>query len=144
MCVDFTDLNKVCLKDLFPIPRIDQLVDATVRHPQMSFLDAFQMYHQIPLALSDQKKIVFQAPTGNYNYCEMPFGRRNVGSTYQRMVTRMFQSQIDRTMEAYIDDMVIKSRQVEEHLADLGEVFSVLRKHKLRLNASSVLFGLAW
>ena len=74
----------------------------------------------------------------------MPFGRRNVGSTYQRMVTRMFQSQIDRTMEAYIDDMVIKSRQVEEHLADLGEVFSVLRKHKLHLNASSVLFGLAW
>ena len=144
MCVDFMDLNKVYLKDLFPVPRIDQLVDATVRHPQMSFLDAFQMYHQIPLALSDQKKIAFQAPTGNYNYCEMPFGRRNVGSTYQRMVTRMFQSQIDRTMEAYIDDMVIKSRQVEEHLADLGEVFSVLRKHKLRLNASSVLFGLAW
>ena len=64
MCIDFTDLNKVSLKDLFPIPRIDQLVDATVRHPQMSFLDAFQMYHQIPLALSDQKKIAFQAPTG--------------------------------------------------------------------------------
>ena len=64
MCVDFTDLNKVCLKDLFPVPRIDQLVDATVRHPRMSFLDAFQMYHQIPLALSDQEKIAFQAPLG--------------------------------------------------------------------------------
>ena len=89
MCVDFMDLNKVYLKDLFPVPRIDQLVDATVRHPRMSFLDAFQMYHQIPLALADQEKIAFQALTGNYNYYEMPFGRRNVGSTYQRMVTRM-------------------------------------------------------
>ena len=51
--MDFTDLNKACPKDLFPIPRIDQLMDATVGHPRMSFLDAFQGYHQIPLALSD-------------------------------------------------------------------------------------------
>ena len=53
VCVDFTDLNKACLKDPFPVPRIDQLVDATVGHPRMSFLDAFQGYHQIPLALDD-------------------------------------------------------------------------------------------
>ena len=52
-CVDFIDLNKVCPKDPFPVPRIDQLMDATVGHPQMSFLDTFQGYHQIPLALSD-------------------------------------------------------------------------------------------
>ena len=59
VCVDFTDLNKVFQKDPFPVPRIDQLVDATIRHPQMSFLDAFQGYHQIPLALSDQEKTAF-------------------------------------------------------------------------------------
>ena len=59
VCVDFTDLNKVFQKDPFPVPRIDQLVDATIRHPQMSFLDAFQGYHQIPLALSDQGKTAF-------------------------------------------------------------------------------------
>ena len=53
MCVDFTDLNKTCPKDSFPLPKIDQLVDATVGHPQMSFLDTFQGYHQIPLALDD-------------------------------------------------------------------------------------------
>ena len=59
VCVDFTDLNKVFQKDPFPVPRIDQLVDATIGHPRMSFLDAFQGYHQIPLALSDQEKTAF-------------------------------------------------------------------------------------
>ena len=122
MCVDFADLNKVCPKDPFLVPRIDQLVDATVGHPRMSFLDAFQGYHQIPLELSDQEKTTFCTPTSNYHYQVMPFGLKNARSTYQRMVTQMFKSQIGRNVEAYIDDMVIKSKQVAEHLADLGEV----------------------
>ena len=92
VCVDFTDLNKACLKDPFPMPRIDQLMDATAGHPRMSFLDAFQGYHQIPLALKDQKKTAFVTPTGNYHYKVMPFGLKNAGSTYQRMMTRMFES----------------------------------------------------
>ena len=108
--MDFTDLNKACLNDPFPIPRIDQLVDAMVRHPRMSFLDAFQGYHQIPLSLFDQEKTVFHAPNGNCHYRVMPIGLKNAGSTYQRMVTRIFESQIERNMEAYIDDMVVKSR----------------------------------
>ena len=81
VCVDFTDLNKACPKDPFPMPRIDQLVDATVGHPQMSFLDAFQSYHQIPLAMEDQEKIAFVTPVGNYYYKVMPFGLKNAGST---------------------------------------------------------------
>ena len=91
VCVDFTDLNKACPKDTFPLPRIDQLIDATVGHPQMSFLDVFQGYHQIPLALDDQEKTTFLTPTGNYHYKVMPFGLKNAGSTYQRMMTRMFE-----------------------------------------------------
>ena len=73
----------------------------------------------------------------------MPFGLKNAGSTYQRMMTRMFESQIGRNIAAYIDDMVKKSRQVEEHLANLGETFSVLKEHKLRLNASKCSFGVS-
>ena len=65
VCVDFINLNKAYPKDLFPIPRIDQLVDATYRHPRMSFLDAFQGYHQIPLVLPDQEKTAFLTSTGN-------------------------------------------------------------------------------
>ena len=114
-----------------------------VGHPWMSFLDAFQGYHQIPLSLLDQEKTTFRAPNRNYHYRVMPFGLKNAGSTYQQMVTRMFESQIGRNMEAYIDDMAIKSRQAEEYLADLGEIFSVLRKHKLRLNAAKCSFGVS-
>ncbi|XP_075634002.1 uncharacterized protein LOC142606572 [Castanea sativa] len=128
VCVDFTDLNKACPKDPFPIPRIDQLVDATVGHPRMSFLDAFQGYHQIPMSLSDQEKTAFHAPNGNYHYRVMHFGLKNVGSTYQRMVTRMFELQLGHNMEAYIDDMVIKSKKVGDHLRDLQETFSVFRR----------------
>ena len=90
ICVDFTDLNKACPKDPFPMPRINQLVDATVDHPQMTFLDAFQRYHQIPLAMDDQEKTAFVTPIGNYHYKVMPFGLKNTGATYQRMMTRMF------------------------------------------------------
>ena len=92
VCVDFTDLNKACPKDPFPLPRIDQLVDATVGHPQMSFLDAFQGYHQILLALDDQEKTSFVTSIGNYHYKVMPFGLKNTRSTYQRMITKMFDS----------------------------------------------------
>ena len=91
VCVDFTDLNKACPKDPFPMPQIDQLVDATAGHPRMSFLDVFQGYHQIPLALEDQEKTAFMTPTGNYHYKVMSFGLKNAGSTYQRMMTRMFE-----------------------------------------------------
>ena len=105
VCVDFTDLIKAYPKDTFPISRIDQLVDATVGHPQMSFLDAFQGYHQIPLALGDQERTTFVTPTGNYHYKVMPFSLKNARSTYQRMMTRMFEPQLDKNIKIYIDDI---------------------------------------
>ena len=141
VCVDFTDLNKACPKDPFPMPRIDQLVDATAGHPRMSFLDAFQGYHQIPLALKDQEKTTLVTPTGNYHYKVMSFGLKNVGSTYQRMMTKMFEPWLGKSIEIYVDDMVVKSKVVTEHLEDLGDIFVVLRRHKLRLNASKCSFG---
>ena len=141
VCVDFADLNKACPKDPFSMPRIDQLVDATSGHPRMSFLDAFQGYHQISLALEDQEKTAFVTPTGNYHYKVMPFGLKNAGSTYQRMMTRMLELQLGKNIEIYVDDMVVKSKAVFGHLGDLGGIFYVLRRHKLRLNASKCSFG---
>ena len=85
------DLNKACSKDQFPMPRIDQLMDATAGHPRISFLDTFQGYHQISLALEDQEKTAFMRPIGNYHYKVMSFGLKNAGSTYQKMMTRMFE-----------------------------------------------------
>ena len=141
VCVDFTDLNKACPKDPFPMSRIDQLVDATVGHPRMSFLNAFQGYHQIPLATDDQEKTAFVTHVGNYHYKVMPFGLKNAGSTYQRMMTKMFEPQLGKNVEVYIDDMVVKSKLVSEHLTDLANIFEILRRHKLHLNASKCSFG---
>ena len=143
MCVDFTDLNKACPKDPFPMPQIDQLEDAIVGHLRMSFLDAFQRYHQIPLALDDleKEKTAFVTLVGIYHYKVMPFGLKNVGSTYQRMMTKMFEPQLGKNVEVYIDDMVVKSKLVSEHVMDLTSIFEILKEHKLRLNASKCSFG---
>ena len=105
----------------------------------MSFLDAFQGYHQIPLALDDQEMTAFVTPVGNYHYKVMPFGLKNAGSTYQRMMTKMFEPQLGKNVEVYIDDMVVKSKF--EHVMDLTSIFEILKEHKLRLNASKCSFG---
>ena len=107
----------------------------------MRFLDAFQGYYQISLALGDQEKTVFVTPTGNYHYKVMPFGLKNVGFTYQRMMTKMFESQLGKNIEIYIDAMVVKSKVVSEHVGDLRNIFEILRRHKLCLNASKCSFG---
>ena len=104
-------------------------------------MDAFQGYHQIPLVSDDQEKTTFFTPIGNYHYKAMPFGLKNAGSTYQRMMTRMFEPQLGKNIEIYIDDMVLKSKLESEHVSNLGNIFEILRKHKLHFNASKCSFG---
>ena len=100
------------------MPQINYLVDATVGHPLMSFLDAFQGYHQIPLALSDQEKTAFVTPIGNYPYKVMPFGLKNAGSTYQRMMTRMFKPV--RTYVVYLlRTLVFNPRNARDHFMNI-------------------------
>ena len=127
MCIDFTDLNKACPKDSFPLPRIDQLVDSTARHKLLTFMDAFSGYNQIKMAEEDQEKTAFIISQGLYCYNVMPFGLKNVGATYQRLVNKMFNNQIGRNMEVYVDDMLIKSKEELTHLNDLRETFTTLR-----------------
>ena len=124
------------------MPKIDQLDDATYGHPRMSFLDAFQGYHQITLAVEDQEKMTFISPDTNYHYTVIPFGLKNARTTYQRMMTRMFRDMIGHMVEVYIDDMVVKSKQKAQHIEDLRGVFEVLWQHKLRLNANKCAFGM--
>ena len=88
-----------------------------------------------------RKKTAFVTPVRNYHYKVMPFGLKNAGSTYQRMMTKMFEPQLGKNIEVYIDDMVVKSKLVSEHLTDLVNIFEILRRHKLRLNASKCSFG---
>ena len=90
MCIDFTDLKKACPKDNFPLPRIDQLVDTTARHKLLSFMDAFSRYNRILMDEDDPEKTSFVTSQGLYCYKVMPFGLKNAGATYQRLVNRMF------------------------------------------------------
>ena len=90
MCVDFTDLNKACPKDSYPLPRIDQLVDSTASHKLLSFMDAFSRYNQIRMDEADQEKTSFVTSQGLFCYEVMPFGLKNAGAIYQRLVNHMF------------------------------------------------------
>ena len=94
MCIDFTDLNKACPKDSFSLPHIDRLVEATAGHELLSFVDAFSGYNQIFMNPYDQEKNSFITERGTYCYEVMPFGIKNVGATYQRLVYRRYASKI--------------------------------------------------
>ena len=141
LCIDFTDINKACPKDSFPLPRIDLIVDATVGHELLSFIDAFSGYNQISMDPDDQEKTSFVTAQETYCYRVMPFGLKNAGATYQRLVNRMFQKQIGATMEVYIDDMLVKSIAAKFHIAHLSEAFQILRNYNIKLNPSKCAFG---
>ena len=141
MCVDFTDLNKACPKDSFPLPRINQLVDSIAGHKLLTFMDAFLGYNQIKMVEEDQEKIAFITSQGLYYYKVMPFGLNNVGVTYQRLVNKMFNKKIDRNMEVYMDDMLVKSKEELDHLDDLKEMFATLKQYQIKLNPGKCVLG---
>ena len=143
VCVDYMDLNDACPKDSFPLPRIDQIVDASAGHDMLSFLDAFSGYHQIPMYPPDAKKTSFIMPHGLYCYYVMPFRLKNAGATYQRLVTKMFQPLLGSIMEVYIDDMLVKSEQRPDHAAHLQQTFNILREYGMKLNTLKCAFGVS-
>ncbi len=141
MCVDFTDLNKACPKDDFPLPRIDQLVDSTAGCELMSFLDAYSGYHQIHMNPPDIPKTAFITPFGTFCHLRMPFGLRNAGATFARLVYKVLCNQLGRNVEAYVDDIVVKSRKAFGHASDLQETFDNLRTAGIKLNPEKCVFG---
>ena len=110
MCVDYMGLNKTCPKDLFPLPRIDQIVDSTSGCETLCFLDAYSGYHQITMKESDQLVMSFIALFRSFCYVTMPFGLKNAGATYQHCMLKCFGDLIGQTVEAYIDDIVVQSK----------------------------------
>ncbi|RVW24703.1 Retrovirus-related Pol polyprotein from transposon 297 [Vitis vinifera] len=125
------------------VVRIDQIVDSTSGQRMLSFLDAFSGYHQIPMSPDDEKKTAFITPHDLYCYKVMPFGLKNAGATYQRLMTKIFKPLIGHTVEVYIDDIVVKSRTREQHVLHLQEVFHLLRKYGMKLNPSKCAFGVS-
>ena len=143
MCVDFTDLNKACPKENYPLPHINQLVDSTACHKLLSFMDAFSGYNQIKMDEVDQEKTSFVTNQGLFCYEVIPFGLKNAGATYQRLVIHMFHPQIGRNVEVSVDDMLVKSLDEGKHLDNLQETFNTLRRYNMKLNPSKCAFGVA-
>ncbi|KAG6472848.1 hypothetical protein ZIOFF_070326 [Zingiber officinale] len=141
VCIDFRDLNKACPKDFYPLPRIDQLVDSTAGCELICMLDAYQGYHQVPLAREAQEKVSFVTADGTYCYNVMPFGLKNAGATYQRLMNKVFKEQIGRNLEVYVDDILIKFVRAADLLEDLEETFRTLRRYGFKLNPQKCLFG---
>ena len=141
MCVDYTDLNKACPRDAYPLPNIDRLVDGTVENKVLIFLDAYSGYNQIPMAASDMNKTAFNTDDANYFYRVMSFGLKNAGTTYQRLMDKVFSHLMGQCVEVYVDDMVVKSPSHHQHAQDLSAVFSALRQYNLRLNPDKCVFG---
>ena len=118
-----------------------QIVDSTAGCETLSFLDAYSGYHQIKMKESYQLATSFITPFGMFCYVTMPFGLKNVGATYQRCMLQVFGDLIGRTVEAYVDDIVVKSRKASGLVADLDETFQCLRAKGIRLNPENVFSG---
>ena len=124
-----------------PLTFIDKLVDNSAGYKYLSFIDAYSGYNQIPMYPEDQEKTAFVTDMGVYCYTMMPFGLKNAGATYQRMMSQVFKEQIGRILEVYIDDMIVKTPEDKDPVADLRETFQQLRRYDLRLNPNKCTFG---
>lgn len=141
ICIDFKNLNSSCLRDYYPLPEIDWKIESVMGFRYKCFLDAYKGYHQVQIAKEDEEKTAFYTDHGTYCYVKMPFGLKSVGATYQKLIDTAFRSQIGRNLEAYVNDMVIKSRTEKELLADIAETFDNLRKINMKLNPKKCSFG---
>jgi hypothetical protein len=140
MCIDFTDLNKACPKDEFPLPRIDSLVDAVASSELMSLLDCYSGYHQIWIK-EDEPKTRFLTPSDTYCYLRMPEGLKNAGGSFSRMIAKVLHFQIGRNVLTYVDDIIVKSTKQENHITDLQETFANFRQAGLKLNPEKCVIG---
>ncbi|KAM2985926.1 hypothetical protein FF2_006268 [Malus domestica] len=132
MCVNYTDLNKGCPNDSFPLPLIDRLIDSTTGCELLSFMDAYSRYNQILMNLPDQEHTVFTTNRGLYCYKVMLFGLKNAETTYQKLVNSMFAEQIGKN-----------SKHADQHITNLSETFTILKRYRMRLNPNKYTFGVS-
>jgi phage FluMu protein gp41 len=142
MCIDFTDLNKACKKDDFPLERVDKIVDDAANSKMLLLLYMFSGYHQIRVWREGEEKTSFITPFGTFCFVRMPQGIKNAGCTFLRMIPIVLHPQLQRNILAYVDDIVVKSIQRRDHISDLAETFVNLRVANLRLNPEKCVFGI--
>lgn len=142
ICTDFRGLNKAYPKDEFPLPNLDMIDDLILGREILSLMDEFLGYNQIKIVEEDHHKTTFTTPWGTFFYNMMPFGLKNVGATYQRAMTTIFHDLIHKILEDYVDEILVKSHNIIDHLAHLEKVFDRLAKYHLMLTPKKCVFGI--
>ena len=133
MCVDYRRLNSITKFDCFPLPRLDEALDAFSGSTLFSSLDLTMAYHQVPVKPADVEKTAFITHVGLFELAKMPFGLCNAPSTYQRLMTSVLQGLIGRICLAYLDDVIVFSKRRADHIADLQTVLDRIRDGGLKL-----------
>ncbi len=141
MCVDYRKLNAITIKDSYPLPYIEEILFSIGNNVKyLSTLDLFSGFHQIPMSEEDVEKTCFTTIFGNYNYKVMPFGLCNAPATFQREMNRIFLPLIGKCMFVYMDDLVVFSPSLEQHIEDLQNVFNIIKENGIKANLSKCHF----
>jgi hypothetical protein len=141
MCIDYTSLNKACLKDSFPFPQIDQIVDSTSGYDLLCFLYAYSGFHQILMSREDEDHIAFITVDDLFCYVSMPYGLKNALPTFVRDMYKTFSDLIRDLIDVYVDDIVVKIKSRASLLNNLAQVFDRLRTTRTKLNLNKCVFG---
>ena len=128
MCIEFTNLNKACPKDNFPLPRIDKIVNFAAGCKVISLLDCFLGYYQIYMKEEDKASTSFITPFSTYCFVRMPEGLKNIVSTFSRLTKKILEDETGRNIFTYVDDIVVASKNKHDHLSDLAETFANMRE----------------
>ncbi|KAJ9516475.1 hypothetical protein QJQ45_011175 [Haematococcus lacustris] len=141
MCIDYRALNKLTVKDRYPLPRIDDLFDKLAGKKVFSSLDLQSGYHQIRITEADRPKTAFLTPMGQFQFKVLCFGLTNAPATFQRVMNNVFRPLINKSVLVYIDDILVMSNTAEEHVRHLKEVLELMRQHKLYAKRSKCEFN---
>lgn len=141
MCMGFIDLNDVCPKDHHPLSNIYRLIDGYLVYKTISFMDAYFGYNQIKMDHMDAPKTTFMSNHGNYYYIDVPFELMNICATYQRLMDTVFSKQIGHNLEAYIDEMIVKTYEGESHTTHKEDIMVSVRDYNMRINPTKCSFG---
>jgi ribonuclease HI len=142
LCVDFRNLNKSSLKDNYPLPKMDHVLEKVVGATRMSMIDGFSGYNQIVVSEPDKEKTAFTTPWGTFMYDKMPFGLMNAGATFQRAMDIAFVGERDKFVVIYLDDLTVFSKSDEDHIIHLKQTFEKCRKFGLSLNPKKSHFAM--
>ena len=142
LCIDYRGLNKVTIKNRYPLPRVDEMLDRLHGATIFSKIDLVSGYFQVRIADEDVHKTAFRTRYGHYEFTVMPFGLCNAPATFQRMMNDILREHLDTFVIVYLDDILIYSKTKEEHTEHLRQVLALLRKHQLYAKASKCEFGM--